>query len=84
MASSTNPRVRRINQLLRIKNSDSLPDGYHIGKPTYSQGYANLGNPYSTCQVKEHNTNPVQNKWNYNAYPKKDQKKTFNNAYSIW
>jgi len=72
MASNTNPRVRRINQLLRIRNTDDLPDGFHYGKSTYSGGYKNLGNDWNQCQTKEHNVNPAIAQWNYNAYPPKD------------
>jgi hypothetical protein len=44
MASSTNPRVRRLNQLLRIKNTENLPDGYHYGKGTYHNADQNREN----------------------------------------
>lgn len=73
MASNTNPRVRRINQLLRIRNTEDLPDGYHYGKATYSGGYNSLGTNFNQCQLKEHNVNPAIGVWNYNAYPSKDQ-----------
>jgi len=74
MASSTNPRVRRINQLCRIRNTQDLPEGFHYGKATYSEGYKNLGNDWNQCQTKEHNVNPAIASWNYNAYPPKDLK----------
>ena len=44
MASSTNPRVRRINQLLRIKNTEALPGDYYYGKGTYGNAGVNREN----------------------------------------
>lgn len=36
MASSINPRVRRLNQKLRINCRDELPNDFAYGKPTSS------------------------------------------------
>lgn len=72
MASSTNPRVRRINQLLRIKNTEALPGDYYYGKGTY--GNAGVNRENWTPQAKDMHVNLELTQWNYNQYGAKDLK----------
>ena len=70
MASATNPRVRRLNQMLRYRNQNNIPENVYFGKPTLAGGFGNQVHDMHTKIQNETTKTLLQ--WNYNNYPNED------------
>ena len=66
MASSTNPRVRRFNQMIRVRNQEQIPKEVYFGKPTITSGFGAAINTYHPIMQNE--TTKTLLEWNYNQY----------------
>jgi len=66
MASSTNPRVRRFNQMIRVGNQEQIPKDVYFGKPTITSGFGAAINTYHPIMQNE--TTKTLLEWNYNQY----------------
>merc|ERR1719378_983977 len=66
MASSTNPRVRRFNQMIRVRNQEQIPKDVYFGKPTITSGFGAAINTYHPIMQNE--TTKTLLEWNYNQY----------------
>jgi hypothetical protein len=66
MASSTNPRVRRLNQMIRVRNTENMPMHAYFGKPTITAGFGSDINTYHPTMQNQ--TTKTLLEWNYNQY----------------
>ena len=66
MASSTNPRVRRFNQMMRVRNTEQIPQDAYYGKPTITGGFGGAINTFHP--VFQNTTSKALLEWDYNQY----------------
>lgn len=78
MANSTNPRVRRFYQLLRLQcTAESQQKDYYNGVPTYPKGMTTYSNAFGEPRPRVAKEANLTSKdllcWNYKEYPDKDK-----------
>lgn len=66
MASSTNPRVRRFNQMMRVRNTEQIPQDAYYGKPTITGGFGGAINTFHP--IFQNTTSKALLEWDYNQY----------------
>ena len=66
MATSTNPRVRRFNQMIRVRNSENMPKEAFYGKPTITGGFGGAINTFHP--IFQNTTSKALLEWDYNQY----------------
>jgi len=66
MASSTNPRVRRFNQMIRVRNTEQIQPDQYYGKPTITGGFGGAINTFHP--IFQNTTSKTLVEWDYNQY----------------
>merc|ERR1712100_831481 len=59
-------RVRRFNQMIRVRNQEQIPKDVYFGKPTITSGFGAAINTYHPIMQNE--TTKTLLEWNYNQY----------------